>query len=465
MCVRAGKSGAVDMPTAVIDDIKTRYEVIGNGPPLLMYSPAGFDATLDKWTTQGVYARIKLLDHLPKKYTCIVFDRRETGQSGGRVERITWAHYVAQGKGLLEHLKFKRAHLMGGCMGCCPVVAFGVAYPEMVLSMTLYWPVGGAKYRINTHKRFADHLAYVEQRGLAGVVSLVMQEAKAFNAEPRGGPWASESTKSSSPTCAARSSTAILRRVRSPRTCCARRSRRSSSRDAMRRTRPRRRGISKNACRARNTGTFFPRNKQSKPLQRGCWSSSIEPAIGAGLQRPDLHLAPLDGATGGILGAVAELQGKRSLRVLAVPNVDGLDSVQHNSQLRALGGDLVGVPLAAGFRHGRDLGHIDDRSGAIFRLRTLVVDVHFIAGDRTDLGAIGAAQENAAVRRVIRPELRLDLKVLVGIIREEISALAFVGDDGTVLRSPVGVADGAEVTHAGGPVDERGPARVGPRHV
>jgi len=191
MCARAGRSRAADVPTTLIDGIKTNYEVIGNGPPLLMYAPAGFDATLDKWKTQGVYARIKLLDHLPKKYSCIVFDRRETGQSGGRVERITWAHYVAQGKGLLEHLKFKRAHLMGGCMGCCPVVAFGVAHPEMVMSMILYWPVGGAKYRISTHKRFADHLAYVEQRGLAGVVSLVMQEGKAFNAEPRGGPWAS----------------------------------------------------------------------------------------------------------------------------------------------------------------------------------------------------------------------------------------------------------------------------------
>jgi len=179
------------MPIATIDGIRTNYEVIGDGPPLLMYAPAGFDATLDKWKTQGVYSRIKLLDHLPGKYTCIVFDRRETGQSGGRVERITWTHYVAQGRGLLDHLNFKRAHLMGGCMGCCPVIAFGVAHPERVMSMILYWPVGGAKYRISTHKRFADHLAYVEQRGLAGVVSLVMQEGKAFNAEPRGGPWAS----------------------------------------------------------------------------------------------------------------------------------------------------------------------------------------------------------------------------------------------------------------------------------
>jgi pimeloyl-ACP methyl ester carboxylesterase len=156
-----------------------------------MYSPAGFDATLDKWKTQGVYAKIRLLEHLPKKYTCIVFDRRETGESGGRVERLTWKHYVAQGRGLLDHLKIERAHLMGGCMGCCPVAAFGAAHPERVLSMILWWPVGGAKYRISTHKRFADHLAYVEQHGLAGVVALVMQEGKPFNAEPRGGPWAS----------------------------------------------------------------------------------------------------------------------------------------------------------------------------------------------------------------------------------------------------------------------------------
>ena len=156
-----------------------------------MYAPGGFDATVEKWRTQGVYARIKLLDHLPKKYRCIVFDRRECGESGGRVERITWAHYVSQGKGLLDHLKIERAHVMGACMGCCPVAAFGVAYPQRVLSMILYWPVGGAKYRIGAHQRFADHLAFVEQHGLAGVVSLVMQEGKAFNAEPRGGPWAS----------------------------------------------------------------------------------------------------------------------------------------------------------------------------------------------------------------------------------------------------------------------------------
>src|SRR5205823_11799065 len=141
-------------------------------------SPAGFDATLEKWTTQGIYAKTRILDSLSKHYSCITFDRRECGQSGGRVEAVTWRQYADQGKGLLDHLNIKRAHLMGGCMGVCPVVAFGVAHPEMVLSMILYWPVGGAKYRINSYLRFAQHLAYVHEYGLEKTVALVKSHDK-----------------------------------------------------------------------------------------------------------------------------------------------------------------------------------------------------------------------------------------------------------------------------------------------
>jgi pimeloyl-ACP methyl ester carboxylesterase len=179
------------MASAIIDGISTRYEVIGSGPPLLMHAPGGFDATVEKWSTLGVYARIRLTEHLPKRYTCILFDRRECGRSGGRVEKLTWAHYAAQGKGLLAHLGIERAHVMGGCMGCCPVLAFAAAYPQAALSMLLFWPVGGARYRISSHQRFAEHLAFVQQHGLEAVVGLVRKEGKPFGADPRGGPWAS----------------------------------------------------------------------------------------------------------------------------------------------------------------------------------------------------------------------------------------------------------------------------------
>ena len=179
------------MANAVLDGIDTRYEVVGSGPPLLMFSPGGFDATLEKWRTLGIYAKVKPLDHLAREYSCITFDRRECGQSGGRVESIRWADYVAQGRALLDHLGVERAHLMGGCMGCAPVVGFAAADPARVLGMILWWPVGGAKYRIKGQQRFAEHLGFVREQGLAEVVALVQREGKPFGADPRGGPWAS----------------------------------------------------------------------------------------------------------------------------------------------------------------------------------------------------------------------------------------------------------------------------------
>jgi len=110
VCYSLGSEEKVTLvPIVTIDGIATRYEVIGSGPPLLMYAPGGFNAVVEAWSTLGSYARIKLLDHLPKRFTCILFDRRECGQSGGRVERVTWQHFVAQGKGLLDHLGIKSA--------------------------------------------------------------------------------------------------------------------------------------------------------------------------------------------------------------------------------------------------------------------------------------------------------------------------------------------------------------------
>lgn len=176
------------MPIAVIDGLATRYDIVGTGPALLMFSPGGFDATLDKWSTQGIYATIRPVDHLSRHYQCVIFDRRETGESGGRVERITWRHYAAQGLGLLDHLGIERAHVMGACMGCSPVLALAASHPERVRSLLLYWPVGGPTYRINATLRFAQHLAFVHQHGLEAVAALA-REGRSFGQDPRGGPW------------------------------------------------------------------------------------------------------------------------------------------------------------------------------------------------------------------------------------------------------------------------------------
>ena len=177
------------MPTAVADGIPTRYEMTGTGPPVLMFSPGGFDSTLESWRSVGIYQRLALLDHLPQRYTCITFDRRESGQSGGRLERISWADYVRQGIGLLDALGIGSAHLMGGCVGCSAVAAIGVAHPDRVRSLVLYSPAGGVKYRMKQHQRFEQHLAFVDAEGLAAVVALARDTGATFTKDPRVGPW------------------------------------------------------------------------------------------------------------------------------------------------------------------------------------------------------------------------------------------------------------------------------------
>jgi pimeloyl-ACP methyl ester carboxylesterase len=177
------------LPVTVVDGIQTRYEVTGSGPPLLMYSPGGFDSRLENWADLGIYRRIGILPRLAERYTCITFDRRESGLSGGRVERISWSSYVEQGVALLRHLDVERAFLMGGCVGCSAVLALAVAHPSMARGLVLYSPAGGPRYRMTQHARFADHAAFVRAEGLDAVVALARSTSLSFTKDPRVGPW------------------------------------------------------------------------------------------------------------------------------------------------------------------------------------------------------------------------------------------------------------------------------------
>ena len=177
------------MPSVTIDGMVTRYEVVGTGPALLMFSPGGFNATAENWRTHGVYRRTNILDHLHRRFTCITFDRRESGNSGGRVERATWRHYADQGRDLLDHLGIARAHLMGGCVGCSVAAVFALAHPERTSSMVLYSPAGGARYRLKQHSRFAEHAGFVAEHGLGAVVRAAQESTASFSDDPRVGPW------------------------------------------------------------------------------------------------------------------------------------------------------------------------------------------------------------------------------------------------------------------------------------
>ena len=179
------------MPTAVCDGIETRYELLGEGPPLLLFSPGGFNATVENWSTFGIYARLELLEHLTRHFTCIAFDKRESGQSGGRVERLTWRHYARQGAELLDRLGIERARVLGGCIGCSIALALADAWPQRVERLALYSPAGGPRYRMTQEARFAEHEEFVRREGLEALVELARTSDRTFAQDPRLGPWAS----------------------------------------------------------------------------------------------------------------------------------------------------------------------------------------------------------------------------------------------------------------------------------
>jgi pimeloyl-ACP methyl ester carboxylesterase len=175
------------MAFATCDGIETRYEVLGEGPPLLLFSPGGFDATVENWSSFGIYQRLDLLDHLSARYTCIAFDKRESGRSGGRVEPLTWEAYARQGLALLDQLELEHAHLMGGCIGCSIALTAAALAPERAGHLVLYSPAGGPHYRRTQLGRLDAHAEFVREHGLAA--ALALPEAT-FAQDPRRGPWA-----------------------------------------------------------------------------------------------------------------------------------------------------------------------------------------------------------------------------------------------------------------------------------
>jgi pimeloyl-ACP methyl ester carboxylesterase len=176
------------MAFADIDGIRTQYEVAGDGPPLLMLAPAGFDSSISRWRLNGVWKEIQPLDTLRKDFTMIAYDRREAGESGGRIEPLTWEGYARHGIALLDHLKIDKAFIVGGCMGVSVALAIGARYPQRVQALLLHWPVGGYRWMLKARSNFDRHLDYLKANGFDGVVARARQSGLFWN-DPEAGPW------------------------------------------------------------------------------------------------------------------------------------------------------------------------------------------------------------------------------------------------------------------------------------
>jgi pimeloyl-ACP methyl ester carboxylesterase len=127
---------------------------------------------------------------LSRHFTCIAYDRRECGQSGGRVEPLNWDRYAQEAKALLDLAGAKQTYVLGSCMGASLALAFAVRHPAACKGLLLHWPVGGYLWMRKGHEFFGRHMDFVRAKGLAAAVERAPQ-GENFWLDPEIGPWGS----------------------------------------------------------------------------------------------------------------------------------------------------------------------------------------------------------------------------------------------------------------------------------
>jgi pimeloyl-ACP methyl ester carboxylesterase len=127
---------------------------------------------------------------LSRHFTCVAYDRRECGLSGGRVEPLTWDLYVEEAKGLLGLAGAKQAYVLGSCMGASLALAFAARHASACKGLLLHWPVGGYLWMRKGHEFFERHMKFVRTNGLAAVAARA-PKGENFWLDPEIGPWGS----------------------------------------------------------------------------------------------------------------------------------------------------------------------------------------------------------------------------------------------------------------------------------
>jgi len=179
------------MPYTTINGLQINHEIAGRGTPLLMFAPGGFGSTIARWTAAGgkrEWQEMDALATLSKHFRTIAYDRREAGFSGGRIEPLTWDHYVSEARAMLEFAGEKRALILGSCMGAALATAFAERHPEMCLGLYLHWPVGGYRWLLKGRTFFRRHMDFVRANGFAAVVKRA-PEKRSFWEDAEIGPW------------------------------------------------------------------------------------------------------------------------------------------------------------------------------------------------------------------------------------------------------------------------------------
>jgi pimeloyl-ACP methyl ester carboxylesterase len=138
--------------------VKIRYTDQGKGEPVLLIHGFGANAEV-QWALPGV------LKDLAKDYRVIAYDNRGHGKSGKPHDPKKYGmEMVEDAVRLLDHLKLRKAHVVGYSMGAIIAAKLLVTHPDRVLTATL-GGAGAARAEDEELMRFVGRMADALEQG------------------------------------------------------------------------------------------------------------------------------------------------------------------------------------------------------------------------------------------------------------------------------------------------------------
>lgn len=116
------------MPSVRIGDIDVHYEVAGEGPALLFIGGTGGDLRQQPNVLAGPLVR---------HFTVAAYDQRGLGRTSKPDRPATMAEYGADAAGLIDHLGWRRANVMGVSFGGMVAQELALGRPDLVERLVL----------------------------------------------------------------------------------------------------------------------------------------------------------------------------------------------------------------------------------------------------------------------------------------------------------------------------------------
>lgn len=169
------------------DGATVHYEVVGQGFPLLLVAPGGVSSEIAFWER----AAINPLKELAGDFMLIGMDQRHAGGSHAPAVPFSYDQTLGDQLAVLDAVGARRAHVMGGCIGCAYAWRLIHDAPERVAAAVCQDPVGlDETNTLGTFFRMFDETVRLARaEGMAAVVRAAL-ENPVFTLNNGAGPFA-----------------------------------------------------------------------------------------------------------------------------------------------------------------------------------------------------------------------------------------------------------------------------------